>query len=367
MPVDSPQQLVFPPVDNDPVKFSRWTRKVLQISQSTTIHVRDEEGGRHEITYLSFAVMGIRWNPNTIMWPEAEADLDQLTADAILEHCPTATAAERIFLQEDENERHFNHLPTCRKMQVNLRTAVENAIPSTHFLSSQMSSFSKTVSALDPYQGSRCLAKFMELVKKVLERKRLTFIQSAMQIAKDIKGNPDIEKNELHDLIDQLDDYIAALNLGGFVNAEAEIIKDFCETLQDTRRPVLLTILREVGEDFTVDNLRAAVLRFLPIDLEEITGVAHLVQSSSERFSKPEQGKKKMFSPEQQAAYISKLQEQRKTLQATNEKLRRQIEQENELISSLQRTVQSFRSRSRFKKTGKQADRKSDSRGTSPV
>ena len=159
MSAESPQQLVFPPADNDPVKIPRWAQKVLQICQSTNVHVRDEEGGRHEITYFSFGVMGIRWNPNTIMWPEAEADLDQLTAEAILEHCPTATAAEQIFLQDDENERHFNHLHTCRKMQVNLRTAVENAIPATHFLSSQMRSFSKTVSALDPYQGSRRLAK----------------------------------------------------------------------------------------------------------------------------------------------------------------------------------------------------------------
>ena len=60
MSAESPQQLLLPPADYDPVKIPRWAQKVHRICQSTNVHVRDEEGGRHEITYLTFGVMGIR-------------------------------------------------------------------------------------------------------------------------------------------------------------------------------------------------------------------------------------------------------------------------------------------------------------------
>jgi len=173
------------------------------------------------------------------MWPAARANLDELTAEAIIANAPTLTPEERAFLQTEEGMFHFNNEACHCKLQKALRGALVAAAGS-HALFPEINFFHSRMHVLDLYQGSRLMARITELLHDYLAAKLHQIVPAALQIPLDIKSNPDIESAEFHESVLRLEKYIAVLTFAEYPNAEQSLVTHFCKALRDVRRPVIL-------------------------------------------------------------------------------------------------------------------------------
>ena len=174
--------LIFSEAPQDPAKFEEWLQDCMKECQRVTRKFRDEEGNRHEVSFVSSFLMGRRWSHEIGIWPEGVADFALLNAAAIIEHLQGTTPTEIQFLQQDENGPHFHHQQLWLKMQVELRLAVFKAFQHGHPITAQLRSFDKTMSTLYIYQGSALLEKATDLMRQILVSMRSTYLQLALQI-----------------------------------------------------------------------------------------------------------------------------------------------------------------------------------------
>ena len=107
------------------------------------------------ISYFSIFLMGFRWNPDVEMWNPDTANIQQLTAAAIIQHCPTMTPLEQRHLAFDDKQLLFGDERTHMHMQMNLRRAIMVAIQH-HYIRFLIEPINANIPITDLYQGS-CL------------------------------------------------------------------------------------------------------------------------------------------------------------------------------------------------------------------
>ena len=84
----------------------------------------------------------------------------------------------------------------------------------------------------------------------------------------------------MHEQISRLDKFVLALTLGGDKNAESELVEHFFEILHDHPRPIIIKAAETTGP--TIAALRAAVLKFMPLDPTRTDASAHLTSAPPE-------------------------------------------------------------------------------------
>ena len=79
---------VFPSLPEDIQKWPKWLAQIGQKALGHTIPVRNADGHHERVSLYALFVFGRYWNLDENIWPAADADFGQLTADAILAHYP---------------------------------------------------------------------------------------------------------------------------------------------------------------------------------------------------------------------------------------------------------------------------------------
>ena len=120
-------KIVFPICEADPLLWGTWIQEVIKISLCEERNVRNNQGHRETVNFYTMVVMGLRWNFDIEFWRADVADLEQLTPQAIAEHCPRLQHGELLIIEEDINSLHLRDRKIHRSMQAAIRQAVMNA------------------------------------------------------------------------------------------------------------------------------------------------------------------------------------------------------------------------------------------------
>jgi len=299
--------------------------------------------------------MGLRWNFDIEFWRADVADLEQLTPQAIAEHCPRLQHGELLIIEEDINSLHLRDRKIHRSMQAAIRQAVMNATTRLSFFT-QIKSFNRDILASDLYQGSRLIAHVMDMMHNYLQDASIKYLPKACELVLQLKTRPDMENSEVHELVENLENHIELLNFSGSIGGEQEIMRLVLKYMQDPSRAVFAMIAHEIRDNNTFANFRAAVIRYLPVDVStfDVTtqSVATAVQISEPSRRHAQKNKViKKYSPEQQEEHIKKLHLERKLTKQENERLKEELERKDKEMEKLRRELQDRLSKKSFGKT----------------
>ena len=321
-------KLVFPLCDSNPLLWAAWKRDVTRISQTTERTIRNDENQRETVNFYIMVIMGLRWSFAHEFWAAAVADLGLLTTEAIAEHCPRLLPGELLNIEEDIDSYHMRNRRIHRSMQVAIRQAVMAATTQLPF-SYQIQSFDQSMEDSDLYQGSRLIAHLMDLMHTFVRNAPTTYMPQACDLTLQFKMRPDMENSEVHELVSNLGNHIELLNFSGSIGAEQEVMRLVVQYLEDPSRVVFATIAREIRDNPTFANFRAAIIRFIPLDLSTIHMTAQIQVTQSLNTPVIRRLKDKVnrkYTPEQQEEHIKKLHMERKLAKQEIERLIQEIE-----------------------------------------
>jgi hypothetical protein len=147
-------KLVLDPFPTEPLDFDIWFENQSRKANECTLKIKNAEDKTETVSFLAIFLRAWRWNPQTEVWSETDADIGKLSADAIIQEAPSLTDREKSFLREDEVLSHFKNACTHRQMQITFRAAIKRAVEG-HQLYGDLLVFDKSIDMHDLYQGSR--------------------------------------------------------------------------------------------------------------------------------------------------------------------------------------------------------------------
>jgi len=174
---------VFP---NDSLEYAGWFNKTLLAAQDCPCSVRKADNKQENYSLQLPVLMGLYWNMDENLWPADEADIGELTPDAILVHTLKMPLDEQELLKEDSALMIFNHAPTHSKAQISLRQAILAAFPGGHPLFNAVQAINKGIGAADLYQGSSIFVRVRETVSNILLNDRSIMSTEAMKISREV-------------------------------------------------------------------------------------------------------------------------------------------------------------------------------------
>ena len=220
-------------------------------------------------SYYSIFLMGFRWNPEVEMWNPDTANIHQLTAAAIIQHCPTMTPPEQRHLALDEKQLHFGDKHTHLHMQMNLRQAIMVAIQH-HYIRFLIEPINANIPTTDLYQGSRLLASLRAQISLIVNNDHVNLASSVFLLSQELKDNPAPSTVDILGFISRLEKYVLTQRLAGRADAEVDYVRKFNIRLRTDRRPHIVAAAKAAFEGFgghlpnTIASLRWAFVHHLP-------------------------------------------------------------------------------------------------------
>ena len=264
-------QISFPSLPEEIQKWPKWLAQIGQKTLGHTIPVRNADGHHERVSLYALFVFGRYWNLDENIWPAADADFGQLTADAILAHCPGMPVPVQQQLRLEADQFHFQHRQTHLQMQVTLRQAIMQSIQG-HSILVIMNPLNSDIDDTDLYQGSRILKLLLDQFALSIDLHRVDLGGKAARLAYDLKAKSDLTTADRLKVVSRLEEFIQTLRLAGLGvdRMEDEYVRNFINVLKSDTRHQMSRAVRAASAGIdnlppnTIASLRRAFVEHLP-------------------------------------------------------------------------------------------------------
>ena len=359
-------KLVFPKLPNNLLEWPNWIKKVAQECIQFKIKIKNEDGMYEATSFYLFYLAGKFWKRDLDIWSVEDADFKQFTANSINLNCEDLPAEDFRFLKSEDSKQYMQDEDVHRTMQTAFNGAVMTAVADNEMLKRKISGISKTIKAIDFYQGVRMWKAVLSEIERIIKSKLSKLLNDGLQVGEILARKSEISASDLHEAIDKLQEFVETLQLAGLDDAEKVIVEPFLRVLRKKQMsPLIVQAASELiyDEDYSVDSLREKYSDIMPVEDEEVSessGSAAFAQpqnsilkavsamfAGGDKQSKEQRAAAfvslvtggstsdtaRRYSAEEQSAYITKLRADLKVERAENERLR---EENTRLKSKLQ-------------------------------
>ena len=115
--------------------------------------IKNAQGLYESTSFYLFYLAGKFWKKDLDLWSVEEANFKQFTASNIKENCEKIPTEDFRFLKNEDSKQYMKDEDVHRTMQTVFNGAIVAAVADNETLKRKISGLSKTIKAIDIYQG----------------------------------------------------------------------------------------------------------------------------------------------------------------------------------------------------------------------
>ena len=278
-------KLVLPKLPTNVLEWPNWIKMVEQECIQFKMKIKNAQGLYESTSFYLFYLAGKFWKKDLDLWSVEEANFKQFTASNIKENCEKIPTEDFRFLKNEDSKQYMKDEDVHRTMQTAFNGAIVAAVADNETLKRKISGLSKTIKAIDIYQGVRMWKAVLFEIERVIKSKLSKFLNGGLQLGEILAQKTVISASDLHEAIDKLQQYVETLELAGLDEAERVIVEPFLRALRKHLHPLIVQAASQLisDEEFSVDSLREIYSDTMPVEDEEASE-----SSGSAAFAQPQ-------------------------------------------------------------------------------